>query len=131
MNGLGIGRFFGKKSSKTRETRSLGSNPPLRPSYNEAQNPLNYSLDSRDVEVRPSFYPCYDFLHSTGIRNDFDELVARAGLIDFVTDERAQHAKLTHIFVQTFKYNDSRFTPTVEFMLYDRPYKMDLSDFCR
>ncbi|KAK1646761.1 hypothetical protein QYE76_064566 [Lolium multiflorum] len=37
---------------------------------------------------------------------------------------------LTKIFVDSFKFNNSRFTPTVTFRIYDNPITMKLKDFC-
>ena len=44
--------------------------------------------------------------------------------------ERHQYLKLTNMFVQSFNFIDDQYRPSVEFMLYERPYRMDLSEFC-
>jgi hypothetical protein len=37
---------------------------------------------------------------------------------------------LTKIFVDSFKFNNSHFSPTVTFRIYDNPITMKLKDFC-
>ena len=45
--------------------------------------------------------------------------------------ERPQYLKLANIFVPSFNFIDDHYHPSVEFMLYEQPWRMDLSDFCR
>jgi hypothetical protein len=45
-------------------------------------------------------------------------------------DEREQYFMLTKIFVESFKFNNKHFHPTVAFMIYGNPVTMKLKDFC-
>ena len=125
MNRMNLGKIFGKKKSSTsREMRPSGSNPPVRPSYNEDFEPLELIEVTQEAEVRPSVYPCYDFLRAAGICDDFISVVRDARLEDFMLNEKPQYLKLTNIFVQSFKFNGDKYNPSVGFMLYDQPWKI-------
>ena len=45
--------------------------------------------------------------------------------------ERPQYLKLTNIFVQSFSFVDDQYHPSVDFMLYEQPRRMYLSEFCK
>ncbi|KAK1614686.1 hypothetical protein QYE76_020203 [Lolium multiflorum] len=45
-------------------------------------------------------------------------------------DERKQYYMLTKIFVESFKFNNKHFNPTVAFKIYGNPVTMKLKDFC-
>ena len=62
--------------------------------------------------------------------DEFTSLVTNASLTNIVLVERSQYLKLTNIFVQSFNFNDDPYHPSVEFMLYERPCRMLLSEFC-
>ena len=79
-------------------------------------------LEQED-KVHPTIYPCDDFLKAAGIYDDFYKLISNAGLGDFVANEQPQFKNLTRIFVQSFKFNNSSFNPSVEFKLYNKPCK--------
>ncbi|KAK1695868.1 hypothetical protein QYE76_012565 [Lolium multiflorum] len=68
---------------------------------------------------------------STGILDDFFTLVNRAGLATYVGDEREQYYRLTKVFVESFKFHNAQFEPTVAFKIYDIPVTMKLEEFCR
>ncbi|KAK1607551.1 hypothetical protein QYE76_031224 [Lolium multiflorum] len=67
---------------------------------------------------------------STGILDDFFTLVNRAGLATYVGDERGQYYRLTKIFVESFKFHNTEYEPTVAFKIYDIPVTMKLEEFC-
>ncbi|KAK1684938.1 hypothetical protein QYE76_045786 [Lolium multiflorum] len=66
-----------------------------------------------------------------GILDDFFTLVNRAGLATYVGDEREQYYMLTKIFVESFKFHNTQYEPTVAFKIYDNPVTMELEEFCR
>ncbi|KAK1628565.1 hypothetical protein QYE76_002880 [Lolium multiflorum] len=67
---------------------------------------------------------------STGLLDDFFTLVNRAGLATYVGDERGQYYRLTKIFVESFKFHNTEYEPTVAFKIYDIPVTMKLEEFC-
>src|SRR5664279_4235224 len=118
--------MFGRRPTSRRETRSSAVDAPARISYNE-----NLEHVDRLADVRPSEFPCYDFMMATGIANQFNDFVARAGLTKFLASEEKQYLILTNLFVQSFIFNDDRYEPTVEFYIYHEPRRMPLHEFCR
>jgi hypothetical protein len=70
-------------------------------------------------------------MRNAGIFDDFMRMINNVGLMEFMQDERPQYANLTKIFVESFKFNNATFNPTVEFKIYDRACNMDLKRFCR
>ncbi|KAK1669155.1 hypothetical protein QYE76_057314 [Lolium multiflorum] len=70
-------------------------------------------------------------LKEKGILDDFFTLVNKAGLTTYVGDEREQYYMLTKIFVESFKFNNTQYEPTVAFKIYGNPVTMELEDFCR
>ena len=130
MPKFNLGGIFKKKEpSSCRETRSSSSNTPMRPSYNENLEPLGVIVLARESDVRSSVYPCYEFLQAAGIRDEFTSLGTNACLTNIVLVERPQYLKLTNIFVQSFNFIDDQYHPSVEFMLYEQPWRMPLSEF--
>ncbi|KAK1664859.1 hypothetical protein QYE76_053018 [Lolium multiflorum] len=65
-----------------------------------------------------------------GLLDDFLFLINNVGLTTYMEDERSQYYMLTKIFVESFKFNNTHFTPTVTFRIYDNPITMKLKDFC-
>ena len=65
------------------------------------------------------------------IHDDFIRLIDNVGLMEFMRDERAQYARLTKIFIESFKFNNSTFNPTFEFKIYNHACNMDLKRVCR
>ncbi|KAK1684864.1 hypothetical protein QYE76_045712 [Lolium multiflorum] len=54
----------------------------------------------------------------------------RAGLATYVGDERGQYYRLTKVFVESFKFHNTEYEPTVAFKIYDIPVTMKLEEFC-
>ncbi|KAK1626168.1 hypothetical protein QYE76_000483 [Lolium multiflorum] len=69
-------------------------------------------------------------LGDPGILDDFFTLVNRAGLATYVGDERGQYYRLTKVFVESFKFHNTEYEPTVAFKIYDIPVTMKLEEFC-
>ncbi|KAE8787567.1 hypothetical protein D1007_38384 [Hordeum vulgare] len=78
--------------------------------------------------ARALAYPCSDFLAATGIKDEFDNLCAAAGLTHLVTRRVPQYPKLTYYFVNWFRYNDR--TSMIDFRLYEDVFTMSLAEFC-
>ena len=78
--------------------------------------------------TRAMAYPCSDFLMTAGIKDEFDNLYAAAGLTHLVTRHVQQYPKLTYCFVNWFRYNDK--TSMIEFRLYEDVFTMSLAEFC-
>jgi hypothetical protein len=45
-------------------------------------------------------------------------------------DDSNQYAMLTKIFVESFKFTNSSFKPSIAFKIYDKPITMSLEKFC-
>ena len=130
MPKFNLGGIFKKKEpANHRETRVSISNQPVRASYNEDLEPMELTELARERDVKATSYPCHDFLEVVGIHDEFINLVETVGLSDLMLIESPQYLKLTNIFVQSYQFNDHPYHPTVEFMLYDQPRKMELSHF--
>ncbi|KAK1619662.1 hypothetical protein QYE76_025179 [Lolium multiflorum] len=69
-------------------------------------------------------------LKEKGLLDDFLTLVGKAGLTTYMGDEREQYHMLTKIFVESFKFNNKHYHPTVAFGIYGNPITMKLKDFC-
>ncbi|KAK1615100.1 hypothetical protein QYE76_020617 [Lolium multiflorum] len=66
----------------------------------------------------------------SGLLDDFLTLVDKAGLTTYMEDEMKQYYMLTKIFVESFKFNNKHYHPTVAFKIYGNPITMKLKDFC-
>ncbi|KAK1694753.1 hypothetical protein QYE76_011450 [Lolium multiflorum] len=53
------------------------------------------------------------------------------GQATYVGDEREQYYMLTKIFVESFKFHNTQYEPTVAFKIYGNPVTMELEEFCR
>src|SRR4051812_16368987 len=73
-------------------------------------------------------HPCLDFLTMAGIKVEFDNICANAGLTRLVTRRVPQYPKLTYYFVNWFRYNHR--ASTIEFRIYDDVLIMPLAEFC-
>ena len=93
-------------------------------SYNEDLMTPNFL--EQEYEVHPTIYPCKYFLRAAGIYDEFYKLISNAGLGDFVANEQPQFENLTRIFVQSFRFNNSSYNPSVEFKLDNNPCKLSL-----
>jgi hypothetical protein len=47
-----------------------------------------------------------------------------------MTDESNQYAMLMKIFIESFKFINSHFKPSIAFKIYDKPITMSLDKFC-
>jgi hypothetical protein len=65
-----------------------------------------------------------------GIQDDFMSLVTRCGLLDYMADESPQFSLLTNTFVESFKFSNRMFGPTVDFKIYDKTCSLSLEKFC-
>jgi hypothetical protein len=54
----------------------------------------------------------------------------RVGLTTYMTDETNQYAMLTKIFVESFKFTNSHFKPSIALKIYDNSITMSLEKFC-
>ena len=94
MYTLNLGGIFKKKEPNIRrETSGSSSNLPMRASYNEDLEPMELIELARERDVKATFYPCHDFLATTGIRDEFIKLVETSGLGDLMLIERPQYLK--------------------------------------
>ena len=66
---------------------------------------------------------------AAGIKDEFDNLCATAGLTRLVTHQVPQYPKHTYYFVNWFRFNDT--TSIIEFRLYDEVLTMSLAEFCQ
>ncbi|KAK1683033.1 hypothetical protein QYE76_043881 [Lolium multiflorum] len=126
MNNYNFGEVFeGETTSTGRPSRA---STRIRRSYNE--DVIAPSFDEGNGDPNASSFPCYDFLSNAGLLDDFLTLVRKAGLTAYMEDERKQYYMLTKIFVESFKFNNKHFHPSVAFKIYGNPVTMKLKDFC-
>jgi hypothetical protein len=71
-----------------------------------------------------------NFLSDAGILDDSLLLINRVGLTAYMTDESDQYALLTKTFVESFKFINSHFNPSVAFKIYDKSFTLSLWQFC-
>jgi hypothetical protein len=91
---------------------------------------MSPNLEGDDGDVYPSTFPCANFLSDAGILDDFLLLINRVGLTTYMMDESNQYAILTKIFVESFKFTNSHFKPSIAFKIYDKSITMSLERFC-
>jgi hypothetical protein len=91
---------------------------------------MSLDLEGDDGDAYPSTFPCANFLSDAGILEDFLLLINRVGLTAYMTDESNQYAILTKIFVESFKFTNSHFKPSIAFKIYDKSITMSLEKFC-
>ncbi|KAK1608111.1 hypothetical protein QYE76_031784 [Lolium multiflorum] len=126
MNNYNFGEVFeGETTSTGRPSRA---STRIRRSYNE--DVIAPSFDEGNGDPNASSFPCYEFLSNAGLLDDFLTLVGKAGLTAYMEDERKQYYMLTKIFVESFKFNNKHFHPSVAFKIYGNPVTMKLKDFC-
>src|SRR4051812_9347237 len=91
--------WLGKKRPEPTDsvTRAPASSSSARMSYSDDIMPpeLLYETDTTHAMT----YPCSDFLTVAGIKDEFDNLCAAAGLTRLVTHRVPQYPKLTYYFV--------------------------------
>ncbi|KAK1631871.1 hypothetical protein QYE76_006186 [Lolium multiflorum] len=129
MKKFKFGELFKKGTTST--GRPSRASTQIRQSYNEDVIAPSFAPEEDNGVPNASSFPCYDFLTNAGILDDFFTLVNRAGLATYVEDEREQYYMLTKIFVESFKFHNAQFEPTVAFKIYDIPVTMELEEFCR
>ncbi|KAK1664993.1 hypothetical protein QYE76_053152 [Lolium multiflorum] len=119
-----------EKGIKSEDVKNL---PPIEDLYNDK----NDTPDKEEIEKEPEKhaknkkYTKEDFIAKKhGLLDDFLFLINNVGLSTYMEDERSQYYMLTKIFVESFKFNNTHFTPTVTFRIYDNPITMKLKDFC-
>jgi hypothetical protein len=113
-----------------RSSRPSRSTAQYRTSYNEDLMSPNIGEEGDDGDVHPSTFPCAIFLNDVGILEDFLLLVNRVGLTTYMTDESNQYALLIMIFVESFKFTNSLFKPSIAFKIYDKSITISLEKFC-
>ncbi|KAK1650319.1 hypothetical protein QYE76_068124 [Lolium multiflorum] len=129
MKKFNFGDLFKKGTTSTgRPSRTATQ---LRRSYNEDIIAPSFAPEEDNGAPNASSFPCYDFLTNAGILDDFFTLVNKAGLATYVGDEREQYYMLTKIFVESFKFQNTQYEPTVAFKIYGNPVTMELEEFCR
>jgi hypothetical protein len=98
-------------------------------SYNEDLMSLSIGDEGDDGDAHPSTFPCNNFLSDAGILEDFLLLVDRVGLTTYMLDESDQYAMLTKIFVESFRFSNSAFKPSIAFKINDKSVTMCLERF--
>jgi hypothetical protein len=91
---------------------------------------MSPNLEGDDGDAHPSTFPCINFLSDPGILDDFLLLINRVGLTDYMIDESNQYAMLTKTFVESFKFINAHFNPSIAFKIYDKSISMSLGRFC-
>ncbi|KAK1649495.1 hypothetical protein QYE76_067300 [Lolium multiflorum] len=129
MKKFKFGELFKKATTST--GRPSRASTQIRRSYNEDVIAPSFAPEEDNGAPNASSFPCYEFLTNAGILDDFFTLVNRAGLATYVGDEREQYYRLTKVFVESFKFHNTQFEPTVAFKIYDIPVTMKLEEFCR
>ncbi|KAK1661977.1 hypothetical protein QYE76_050136 [Lolium multiflorum] len=129
MKKFNFGELF--KRGTTSTERPSRASTQIRRSYNEDIIAPSFAAEEDNGAPNASSFPCYDFLTNAGILDDFFTLVNRAGLATYVGDEREQYYMLTKIFVESFKFHNTQYKPTVAFKIYGNPVTMELEEFCR
>ncbi|KAK1661782.1 hypothetical protein QYE76_049941 [Lolium multiflorum] len=129
MKKFKFGELFKKATTST--GRPSRASTQIRRSYNEDVIAPSFAPEEDHGAPNASSFPCYEFLTNAGILDDFFTLVNRAGLATYVGDERGQYYRLTKVFVESFKFHNTEYEPTVAFKIYDIPVTMKLEEFCR
>src|SRR3954469_1075058 len=109
-----------------RVTRAATSPSTARVSYNEDHVPLELLEDTSPA--RAMAFPCDEFLEAVGIKDEFYNLCANAGLTRLVTCRVTQYEKLTSSFINSFRYNSN--SGAIEFKIYNDLITMTLEKFC-
>ncbi|KAK1691955.1 hypothetical protein QYE76_008652 [Lolium multiflorum] len=128
MKNFNFGELF--KRGTTSTGRPSRTATQLRRSYNEDIIAPSFAPEEDNGAPNASSFPCYDFLRNAGLLDDFFTLVNRAGLAAYVGDEREQYHMITKIFVESFKFHNKQYGPTVAFKIYGNPITMELEEFC-
>jgi hypothetical protein len=113
-----------------RSSRPSRSTTRFRTSYNEDLMSPSIGDEGDDGDAHPSTFPCTNFLRDVGILEDFLLLVDRVGLTTYMLDESDQYATVKKIFVESIKFSNSAFKPSIAFKIYDKSITMSLERFC-
>src|ERR1041384_3077204 len=70
----------------------------------------------------------YIFLEAAGIKEEFENLCANAGLTQLATCRVTQYRKLTSRCINSFRYNPD--AATIEFRIYNDLLTMSMATFC-
>src|SRR3954470_20686561 len=103
--------FRREESSSSRPRRSVSQ---FRPSYNESLLAPTFGEDDFGPP-NASIFPCTTFMTHEGIQEDFISLVTKCGLLEYMADESPQFSALKKIFVESFKFSNRKFGPTLDF----------------
>ncbi|KAK1631779.1 hypothetical protein QYE76_006094 [Lolium multiflorum] len=128
MDNFNFGEVFERETTSTGRPSRTATR--FRRSYNEDVIAPSFEPEEDNGVPNASSFPCYDFLSNAGLLDDFFTLVNRAGLAAYVGDEREQYYMLTKIFVESFKFHNKHYGPTVAFKIYGDPITMTLEEFC-
>jgi hypothetical protein len=128
MDNYTYGEIFEREA--LRSSRPSRSTTRFRTSYNEDLMSPSTSDEGDDGDAHPSTFPRTNFLSDAGILDDFLLLVGRVGLTTYILDESNQYAMLAKIFVESFKFTNSSFKPSIAFKIYDKSITMSLERFC-
>ncbi|KAK1662527.1 hypothetical protein QYE76_050686 [Lolium multiflorum] len=128
MDNFNFGEVFQRETTSTGRPSRTATR--FRRSYNEDVIAPSFAPEEDNGAPNASSFPCYDFLSNAGLLDDFFTLVNRAGLAAYVGDEREQYYMLTKIFVESFKFHNKQYGPTVAFKIYGNPITMELEEFC-
>jgi hypothetical protein len=128
MNNHTYGEFFERE--EPRSSRPSRSTTQFMTSYNEDLVSPSIGDEGDDGDAHPSTLPCTNFLSDVGILEDFLLLVDRVGFTTYMLDESDQYAMFTKIFVESFKFLNSAFEPSIAFKIYDKSITMSLERFC-
>ncbi|KAK1680325.1 hypothetical protein QYE76_041173 [Lolium multiflorum] len=128
MKKFKFGELFKKATTST--GRPSRASTQIRRSYNEDVIAPSFAPEEDHGAPNASSFPCYEFLTNAGLLDDFFTLVNRAGLATYMGDERGQYYRLTKVFVESFKFHNTEYEPTVAFKIYDIPVTMKLEEFC-
>ncbi|KAK1609478.1 hypothetical protein QYE76_033151 [Lolium multiflorum] len=128
MDNHNFGEVFERETTSTGRPSRAATR--IRRSYNEDVIAPSFEVEEDNGVPNASSFPCYDFLRNAGLLDDFLYLINNVGLSTYMEDERSQYYMLTKIFVESFKFNNTHFTPSITFRIYDNPITMKLKDFC-
>ncbi|KAK1605868.1 hypothetical protein QYE76_029541 [Lolium multiflorum] len=115
MKKFKFGELFKKATTST--GRPSRASTQIRRSYNEDVIAPSFAPEEDHGAPNASSFPCYEFLTNAGILDDFFTLVNRAGLATYVGDERGQYYRLTKVFVESFKFHNTEYEPTVKMLM--------------
>ncbi|KAK1618319.1 hypothetical protein QYE76_023836 [Lolium multiflorum] len=123
MDNFNFGEVFERETTSTGRPSRTATR--FRRSYNEDVIAPSFEPEEDNGVPNATSFPCYDFLSNAGLLDDFFTLVNKAGLAAYVGDEREQYYKHTKIFVESFKFHNKHYGPTVAFKIYGTLRKIE------